>query len=230
MTADSPDTATRLERIHAWIGVWLGVVLAFHAWEGWAALYGREAHAARVSATSLRGAGLVASIVLVLLPLAAHAAIGIHLAARPRGTDSGRYASRGVRHLHVAAGVTTLGFLIFHVGHAWVPGLGPGAAMLAYEALWVDLGKPLVLGVYLLGVTATLFHLSQGLAAAATTLGVARTPGAARSARMVSIVAAIVLWFFFLNILTHFARGEALLLAPATPPAAPAASPSPGAE
>lgn len=230
MTTGTPDSAPKLARIHAWIGVWLAVVLVFHVWEGWAALYGREAHGARVAATSLRGVGLVASIVLVLLPFAAHAAIGVFLAARPRGTEAGAYASRGVRHLHVAAGITTLAFLVFHVGHAWIPGLGAGATMLPYEALWVDLGKPAVLGVYLVGLTAAIFHLSQGLGAAAVTLGVARTPGSARSARMLSAVFAIVLWFFYLNVLTHFARGEALLLAPAPPPAAPSASPAPDGE
>lgn len=197
-------------RVHRWLGLGpLAFFALYHVVSLWPALGGRHtfaAHAAQHASGLLLGAGVMA---LVLV----HAAIGVRRAVlRLRAAGEAR-AAREAREPLVAfqlfTGLLLLAFVAYHLCTVTWAVTGPQlGAHAAYDDLLSSLGRPTSLLIYIVGVSALVFHLGTGVVRA---LGHA-VPGAkAQIVRLVVGAASLVLWLAYLQLVAHFAIGEALL-------------------
>jgi len=220
--APPPLRASLLERTHAALGAFpLAIYLLLHALETWPALSGRAAFNARLHTTT-SPIWLGAKVVLVLLPLVVHAALGIVRVVRGRGRDReppsasstgaplGAYLSRGLRTLQAITGVLTAACLCVHLAELTVPLWRGGAPEALYETLSLRAGTPLSITLTAIGLAAVCFHAGQGVPAALVTLGLVRSAGQLSLARMISGLMAAIVWLMLLDVTSHFAVGRAL--------------------
>jgi succinate dehydrogenase / fumarate reductase cytochrome b subunit len=203
-----------LARVQSALGVFpLGAYLGFHLWEQWPALVSPEAWVDRVRSTTSRGW----EITLVLVPLVAHAGLGVWRMLRDEiGSDTPDASARGLRRLQALTGAVTFAFLAYHLVQVWGPTSPPHAsARDGYAALWSSLGRPLDLIAYLVGVSCVCFHFAHGLARAAVTWNLVRDAAALRRTRLVAGATGFLLWGAMLHLAGHFALGEGLFAGPA---------------
>ncbi|MBK8170440.1 MAG: hypothetical protein IPK60_08855 [Sandaracinaceae bacterium] len=198
----------------------MGPLFAFlflHAWETTASLSGREAFAYRFSLTAAEMTGLVVKSLLVLVPLALHAGLGLGLIARARGgNDSARYPSYGLRVLQWITGGMTAVFLVVHLSVTWAPRFGGVSAKAIYDVLMARAGTPTQLVIAGLGIASLCFHVGQGLAATCVTWGWVAGEGGLRRARIGAGLIALCFFLVFINNLSHFVAGRALAFEPST--------------
>jgi succinate dehydrogenase / fumarate reductase cytochrome b subunit len=194
-----------LRRLHSATGlVPLGAYLVFHAWEHWPVRHGRDALLSRLA----RSTSAPLEIVFVLLPLLAHAALGLWLARDREGARV--YVSPAFRKLQVATGVIAAAFLLVHLTTVWLPRLlGPGALEAAYGATLDWTGTAPRLTLHALGVGAVCTHLGQGIGLSLPRLW----PGliTPRLGRVLGVLMGALLWLIFLNELAAYATYAPLL-------------------
>jgi hypothetical protein len=196
-----------LARLHSLLGLWLAALLCLHVYWLWPLLDDRDAW---VLASVQRSVSRPLVVALVLLPLLGHFAVGIARARRRRDAEPG--GERGLLWLQAVTGALVVAFLAHHLAQVWSQGLGPHAGPRdGYAVLFRDLGRPWDLGVYLVGVSAACFHAGHGLARAASTWRLVRTPRGVLVARLISGAAAFVLWGCSLQLLGHFVLGQRLV-------------------
>lgn len=189
----------------------LGAYVLFHLVETGAAGGGRRAFADRLTGDEGGVIALVLETVLVLVPLAVHAILGLWFVARGQSSDPAGYGSPALRAWQRGTGVLLVAFLLFHLGDTWLAKLGGMDGSALYDHLRSTAGRPLYLVVYVVGITCLAFHLALGLGAFAVTWGIARTDGARRAARGLGALLAAAVWLVSLNTLSHFAVGQPLL-------------------
>jgi succinate dehydrogenase / fumarate reductase cytochrome b subunit len=197
----APD---KLRKIHTFTGLLpLALYLVFHAWEHWPVTSGRDALFARLAGSAL----VPLEILLVLVPLIAHATVGLLLARRP---DPGvLYASPAFRRLQAVSGAITGVFVLWHVGFVWAPAVGrPDRASAAYDAMLSQAGSYAGVAFHVVALSAVCVHLGQGLSAA----WLRHRPGApVRFVRAAGIAAGLLLWLVLIDELSAYAGGSALL-------------------
>lgn len=219
---DAPPAprASLLERTHAALGAFpLAIYLLLHALETWPALSGRAAFNARLHTTT-SPAWLGAKVLLVLLPLVVHAALGLIRVHRgrdraptsesPTGAPLLPYASRGLRMLQAITGLLTAAYLCVHLVELTLPLWRGGAPAALYETLSLHAGTPLSITLAAIGLAAVCFHAGQGVPAALVTLGLVRVGAQLSLARMTSGLMAAIVWLVLLDVTSHFAVGRAL--------------------
>ncbi|MBW2462060.1 MAG: hypothetical protein JRH11_10475 [Deltaproteobacteria bacterium] len=196
--------------MHSFTGVFpLSAYLLLHVYETSSAASGRAAFI-----DGLHGRVLALEALLVLLPLVVHALLGLSLWARPSSPPSSNpaaapspYQSDAFRTIQRVTGVVVLAFLTLHLAHTFAlgaAGLGQGAV---YDGLRADLGTPLYLGTYVIGIAAMSLHLGNGLPIAARRFGLAASgPGFLR-ARVIAGAVALIVFVVAINSLGHFAVG-----------------------
>lgn len=198
---------------HSILGV--GPLLAFlllHAWEANAAIAGRDAFTQRFALTTSSLVGLLLKSVITLLPLLVHAALGIGVLRRvPDEGPLARYASKGLRRLQALTGSVVALFLIFHLVRTWAPLIYGADAGAAYDSLTLHAGVPFEMTLYVLGIVCVSFHVGQGLVAASVTWGWVSDAASLARVRIVVGIVAFLLFLVFLNSLSHFATGRALV-------------------
>lgn len=202
----------RRQRVLSLTGVLpLTVYVIFHLFETGAATGGRGAFADRLSGS---GGGVLAvtlEIVLVLVPLGVHAALGIVATVRDRSPEPDGYRSSGLRIVQRGTGLGLLAFLVFHLGHSWVAKLGGADGSALYDRLRDSIGTPVYVLCYVFGVTCVAFHLALGIGAFASRWGLVHSEGGRRVARGVGVLLGVAVWIAWLNTLSHFAVGRAFL-------------------
>src|SRR5690606_18245106 len=110
------------------------------------------------------GAGAIAlEIVLVLVPLAVHAGLGLWSVARGRSGDAGAYGSAAMRAWQRVTGGVLLFFILFHVGETWLGKLSGFDGSASYDNLRATLGRPMHIVIYVVGITCLSFHLALGI-------------------------------------------------------------------
>lgn len=198
-----------LARVHSLLGVVpLSAFVLLHAYGQWPALDGREAWTDDAVHTALSGWLLA----LVLLAFAAHAVLGVLRLRREPSPASDLRGPPGLRVLQAATGIAALGFVLYHVVSLGVLDGGPHMGMRApYARLWNDLGRPRELAIYLIGVAAVCLHLGHGLSRAAVSWRLARSERALFWWRMGSGAFGMALFCLFVQVLSHFAIGTALV-------------------
>lgn len=207
--ADSPasDVAagrgrpSLLRRLHALAGVApVGIFLVAHLAINATALYGRDAFndtAAALQAIALRR--LVEALVLV--PLALHALGGVAIALR--GAVDPQHRARRVAQR--VTGVVALGFIALHLGQLRVPAArGTLQWQAFYEVVGHALGAPGMFAAYLVGLTASVLHLANGLRLSIDAWGLARSPRATRRATIACAALGLTLWAAGFDTLLHF--------------------------
>lgn len=196
-----------LARLHTLLGlVPLGAYLLWHLHQTWPVLGDREAWVDR----ALNAPSRPWIVFVVLVPLALHAALGLVRLRRSQADPLS--GPRSLRLIQAATGALVLGFVLYHLQQVWSEAAGPHASPRApYAVLWRDVGRPLDLAVYLIGITAVCFHLAHGVSRAAVTLALARTPAAVRWCRFGAGAVGFALWLAFLQLLAQFALGEPLI-------------------
>lgn len=196
-----------LARLHSLLGLWLTALLGLHVYWLWPLLADREAWVLAVVQRSVSRPLVVA---LVLLPMLLHVGLG---AVRSRRAErAAAQPSRGLWWMQAGTGALLLLFLAYHLSQVWSTGLGPHASPRdGYAVLFRDLGRPVDLGVYLVGVSVTCFHAGHGLARAAGTFGLARSARGVLAARVVAGAVAFALWGCSLQVLGHFVLGQRLV-------------------
>jgi len=198
-------TRDTLRKLHSFTGLFpLGAYLLFHAYEHLAIRAGRDALLDRLATTTSWPLELVG----ILLPLLAHAGLGLYLARVPDAPAS--YGSASFRGLQRVTGLIVVVFLGLHVVGVWLPRVQaddrPGAA---YGAMLDQVGTLPLAALYVLGVTAVCLHFGQGLSAAVSRYGVlGLTP---RGSRLLGATVGVVLWLIFIDELIAYASGAALL-------------------
>jgi succinate dehydrogenase / fumarate reductase, cytochrome b subunit len=198
-----------LARVHSLLGVVpLAAYLCLHLYDNWPALEGREPWVDR----ALHAPSRPWVLLLVLLPMLVHAALGMQRFLREASSETGPRGGRASSRLQAITGLLVLGFVVFHVSQMWTASQGPQHSPYdAYAVLWSTLGRPPVLGLYLLGVSAVCFHLAHGLPRAALTFAPALPERAVLLVRVASGVLGALLWLMLLQLLAHFALGHGLV-------------------
>jgi succinate dehydrogenase / fumarate reductase cytochrome b subunit len=190
-----------LRRAHALAGlVPVGVFLVAHLTLNASALYGRDAFndtTAALQSMPLRR--LVEALVLV--PLGLHALGGVAIALR--GAVDPRHRARRVAQR--VTGVVALAFIALHLGQLRVPAArGALHWQEFYGLLGHTLGAPGMFAAYLLGLTASVLHLANGLWLALDAWGPARSPRAARRATVACAALGLALWAAGFDTMLHF--------------------------
>lgn len=197
-----------LARIHSLLGVVpLGAYLCLHLYDNWPALGGREPWVDR----ALHAPSRLWIVLLVLSPMLVHVALGTQRFLRGATNEAGPSGGRASSRLQAITGLLVLGFVIFHVSQVWTVSEGPQHSPYdTYAVLFSTLGRPSVLGVYLLGLSAVCFHLAHGLPRAALTFAPTLPGRTLLVVRVASGVLGALLWLMLLQLLAHFALGQAL--------------------
>lgn len=166
--------------------------LLFHLWEQWSALAGRSEWLARMNGTSTGVMRLLEGIFGVLLPIAlavltARAIVrGGALPGHAVDDDDGALV-RGLARTSKPALVTTLVFLIIHVGWLWAPrAIGRVSLAEVYEALRIAAGTPGLLLVHAIGLSAVGLHVAASIPAWLVATRRVTTRATRRSAALVS--------------------------------------------
>jgi succinate dehydrogenase / fumarate reductase cytochrome b subunit len=192
-----------LRKLHSFTGLFpLGAYLLFHAYEHAAVREGRDAAVRRLAGTS----HALLEVLLVLLPLLLHAALGVRLARRQPNPNV--YASPAFARLQLWTGVCAALFLLLHVSTVWGARVLQQRPAAAYGAMQEQVGTLPAAVLYLIGVSAVCLHFGQGLSSSLLRHGVGLSPCVARA---LGALIGLGLWLTFVDELSAYVTGSALL-------------------
>lgn len=197
--------------MHSFLGrVLLPAYLLYHLWEHWPALSGLDPWRERVEA-GLTGP---AAALLIALPIVMHGLVGLGLSlgvgSQAPQVDSTDPLHAALRPLRMVTGGLILGFLLYHLWHVGMLAPGPhNTVATAFGRLWHDLGRPVPLVIYVLGISAACLHVGLGLSRAAAD-GLAENPPVARWAPLAVGAVVAPVWLMFMELIAFFANGEGL--------------------
>lgn len=192
--------------LHTALGLLLGVFVVFHAVQNYPAVTHADAWTERALETSL---GFTFGLI-VLGAVIPHAILGFASFLRYRAAVARSLVAPdwGVRY-QLVTGLVVMAFIAFHVMQLWPSGGGMHASVRdPYARLWNELGRPLPLAIYVVGVTAVAFHLGHGFA---RVLGRGRSIIPGIVARIAGGLLGFILLLLFVQIVARFALGEALI-------------------
>lgn len=194
-------------RSHVALTVWpMAALFGLGLSRAWPALWGAPSYAASSPASWL---SLVAWTIVVLVFIGAYAR-GWSRLGLADADDAGPYRSVGCVRLQKLAGGLAWAFLVGHLAFHWVMAFRVGPVALShYELLRGFLSRPLVLGLYVVGLAALGLYLSQGLAASFRAWGLGTRPESSRWLEVGCTLASAIMMLMAVNVLSHFATGRA---------------------
>lgn len=184
MSASIDNRHFVLRRLHSLIGLApIGTFLVFHLWANSQSRLGPEHYNLEVvgALQKLNYLPLI-ELLLIALPLAFHAGYGLVIIRSGRAEPL-RYPYLANRRywLQRVSGVAVLGFLAFHL---WMTRAQTLIDPMVRADLWGHmqglLSQPWGLGLYLVGLLLSVFHLANGLWSAAIVWGLTTSPRAQR--------------------------------------------------
>jgi len=185
----------------------IGVFLIEHLWTNARAVYGREAFNRAVG--EIQALPLLEGIELfgIIAPLLFHAIYGLRIAAQGSiNVQRYPFLRNWLYILQRVSGVIALGFVALHLWQYRVQKLLHRLAWQDfYYQLGVDLNKPVIFAVYVVGVTAVVFHFAHGLWLFGNSWGITLSVRGMRRSAWLCGILGIALWFIGMNILVHFA-------------------------
>ena len=196
-----------LRRIHSLCGVLpIGVFLVLHLWTNLQAVRGREAFRHAVGEIQGIPALALIEVAAILAPLAFHAAYGLVLAAQARfNVQHYGYTRNWLFLLQRATGLVAFAFLVVHLGQLRAAkALGTVRWEAFYDRLALLLGSPGMFALYVVGLTATVFHFANGLSTATQTWGLASSELARRRVAVLCAALGVALWLVGVDTLLHF--------------------------
>ncbi len=212
-TASAHDESARsrrhfaLRRLHSLSGVVpVGAFLVVHLWTNARAVYGRDSFGHAVGEIQAMPMLVWVEVFAIFLPLAFHAVYGVVIAAQG-SANVGRYAFTR-NWMYLLQRVTGLVAFAFIALHVWQFRVQKALGVMAWQEFYGDLGQllgaPGMFAVYLLGITASVFHFANGLWLFGNTWGVTQSVGAMRRSAAVCGVLGLALWALGFNTLLHF--------------------------
>jgi succinate dehydrogenase/fumarate reductase cytochrome b subunit len=192
--------------LHTALGVLLGVFALFHGYQNYPAVEHPDAWLDR----ALRMPVSFGFGIAILVAIVVHGVLGLwRWSVRRRAVARGEAERDWGATFQALTGLLVLAFVAVHVLQLWPSGSGTQSSVREpYARLWRDLGHPLYLVIYVLGVTALAFHVGHGLARA---LGRARRQLPDMVVRALGGALGLVLLFVFAQLVARFALGEALI-------------------
>jgi succinate dehydrogenase / fumarate reductase, cytochrome b subunit len=221
---------SRLRRLFSLSGVVpLGVFLVLHLWTG-AALLSSHATYDR-QAAALHGGPIVGAleVLLVIVPLAFHALYGAWLAFQPRPPVH-TYPSALMLSLERVSGLVVLLFVVAHLRATLVPAwsghllVGSYSTRLVEDLSSTEAGVPWTALGYLVGLAATVFHLTAGVTSFGIGWGLVRGAAAERRTRLFARGAGIALFSIGAATVVALATGTRFLGAEEAPAPGPCGS------
>jgi hypothetical protein len=198
------------------------VLFVYELTHFWPALRGATAFAVASPVSWLSQAACTAVVIVFLLAYA----LGWATLRREAPEGPGPYRSQGCRKLQRWAGVLMWCLVIGHVALKWSMFISAGPVSLShYELLRGALSKPVVLGLYIVGLGALGVFFSQGVAASVRAWGFAERPESSRWLEVGCTLLTAMLLLLAINVLSHFATGRAYWMS--SPPAVSDADGSP---
>lgn len=180
LTAD--DRYFLLRRLHSLSGIVpLGGFLLFHFFENASALRGADAF----NETVVKISGLpylyLFEVFVLLIPLAFHMLFGLALTAAARPNVIGyAYPRNWAYFLQRLSGVLAFFFIVYHVFSTRGFALFIKGGHFTFADLQQSVSSPYVLALYILGITAVTYHLSNGLWSFSITWGLVKSAAGQR--------------------------------------------------
>ncbi|WP_296808163.1 succinate dehydrogenase [Thiocapsa sp.] len=175
MSASIDNPHFLLRRLHSLLGLLpVGAFLIFHLWENSQSRFGAEHYNEHVVA-ALKGMNYLPlmEIFVIALPLLFHAGYGLVITAQMRA-ELARYSYTRNRlyWMQRVSGIGILLFLLMHVGMTRIAGFwDPNVGDDLFAHMQALLSQPWMLGLYLVGLLLSVFHLANGLASMAIVWG-----------------------------------------------------------
>ncbi|SDX46723.1 succinate dehydrogenase [Thiocapsa roseopersicina] len=175
MSASIDNPHFLLRRLHSLLGLLpVGAFLIFHLWENSQSRFGAEHYNEHVVA-ALKGMNYLPlmEIFVIALPLLFHAGYGLVITAQMRA-ELARYSYTRNRlyWMQRVSGIGILLFLLLHVGMTRIAGFwDPSVGDDLFAHMQAMLIQPWMLGLYLVGLLLSVFHLANGLASMAIVWG-----------------------------------------------------------
>ena len=194
-------------RSHVALTVWpIAALLALGLSHMWPALRGAPSYAAASPASWL---SLVAWTAVVLVFVGAYARGWSRLALADED-QAGPYRSLDCIRLQKLAGGLAWALIVGHLIVQWVMTFQAGPVALShYELLRGLLSRPVVLGLYVIGLAALGLYLAQGIAASFRAWNIGTRPESSRWLEAGCTLASAIVMLMALNLLSHFATGRA---------------------
>lgn len=219
MGIDPNRRAFVLRRLHSLSGVVpLAGFLAEHLWTNAAALGGHARFDHAVAQIQTLPALPLVELFGVFLPLLFHAGYGIVVALQGSANPGAYpYARNWLYVLQRVSGVVVLVFVLAHLWELrvqkWLFGMSAAAFYPKLEAhlAWTWAGVPWIAIGYLIGISAAVFHLANGLVTFCMAWGITVGRAAQRRAAWLFGVAGFGLFVLALATVLRFATGSALV-------------------
>ncbi|CAN5523541.1 succinate dehydrogenase cytochrome B558 [soil metagenome] len=226
-----PNTRFLLRKLHSLTGVIpVGAFLVEHLWTNASALRGQRAFDEAVDTIQALPALPVIELFTIVLPLAFHAGYGVILLRESRpNVDRYPHGKNWLYLLQRITGVLTLLFVMWHLWEIriqkWLFGMSSHSFFPVLTAhlssTWH--GVPVLALVYIAGISAAVFHFSNGLWGFATSWGIVTSRAAMSRVRIAGAALGVVLFLMGESTVLYFATGSSPFAEPA-PTAAPCTS------
>lgn len=160
MTADERHFILR--KLHSLSGVVpIGLFLLQHIYHNAYAIQGREAFGRTTSELQGLPMAIFLEVGMIWLPILFHALYGFYVMFTGQNNASHYgHMKNWMYVLQRITGALLFFYIIFHVTTTWGT-RAHGAEM--YDVMVYELSKPWVLGIYLIGLAAAVFHFSNGM-------------------------------------------------------------------
>jgi succinate dehydrogenase / fumarate reductase cytochrome b subunit len=197
MSASIDNPHFLLRRLHSLLGLLpVGAFLIFHLWENSQSRFGAERYNEQVVA-ALKGMNYLPlmEIFVIALPLLFHAGYGLVISTQMR-PELVRYpySRNWLYWMQRISGIGILLFLLLHVGMTRIQGMwDPNITDDLFAHMQALLTQPWMLGIYVLGLLLSVFHLANGLASMAIVWGLTTSVRAQRLFGWVCVLIGLLL-------------------------------------
>jgi succinate dehydrogenase / fumarate reductase, cytochrome b subunit len=179
MATTSLNSHFLARKLHSLLGLLpVGAFLVFHLWENSQSRHGMEAYNKMAQGINNLNYRLVLEIGLIAIPLFLHAAYGLVIWWQGESNTSNYGYFRN--WMYRLQRLTSWLALIFILSHVWstriVAATNSEVAGNLFRHMQTQLSDPLMFGWYAIGVTASTFHLANGLWLMGITWGVTIGP------------------------------------------------------
>ncbi len=197
MSASIDNPHFLLRRLHSLLGLLpVGAFLIFHLWENSQSRFGAEHYNEQVVA-ALKGMNYLPlmEIFVIALPLLFHAGYGLVISIQMRpALVRYPYSRNWLYWMQRISGIGILLFLLLHVGMTRMQGIwDPSITDDLFAHMQTLLTQPWMLGIYVLGLLLSVFHLANGLASMAIVWGLTTSVRAQRLFGWVCILTGLLL-------------------------------------
>ena len=152
-------------KLHSFTGIFpIGVFLLQHLIANSYALRGRAEYNTVVSVFGYLPFVAVLEVTVIYLPILYHAIYGFYIAAYGQA-NLGRYGygRNWLYFLQRASGVIAFFYIGFHIWNTSLQKYWHGVGAIQYDSMAGQMANPWYFAAYLIGITATVFHFTNGL-------------------------------------------------------------------